>query len=197
MSSLILASGSTIRKQILTQAGLDFSVIVKPVDEAAIKASMMSEKAAFTDIVATLAQIKTFRVSCQNEGLVIGADQILVMDGLLFDKPENLDEVADRLWSMRGKKHNLINAVIVSRDGKELWRYINRTDLYVREFSRAFLETYIQTEGEILLQTVGAYRFEGMGVQIFSRVEGDFFSILGLSLLPLLEFLRQSKAISS
>lgn len=197
MSRLILASGSAIRRDIMTGAGLDFEVIVKPVDEAAIKTAMLDEGARPREIADALAEAKALRVSRQEEGLVIGADQVMVMDGKLFDKPTSMDEARERLQLMRGKRHELIGSVVVANNGTPVWRYVSQTKLWMRDFSDAFLEDYLAGEGDLVTKSVGAYRFEGPGSQLFSRVEGDFFSILGLSLLPLLQYLRDCGAIAS
>lgn len=194
---VILASGSQIRRQLMTDAGLEFEVIVKPVDEAAIKASMLAETARLHDIADALAEAKAMRVSRLEEGFVIGADQIMVMDGQLFDKPNTIDEARDRLKLMRGKTHYLIGAVVICESGQAVWRHIAKTKLTMRDFSDAFLDDYIEKEGDFLTKSVGAYRFEGLGAQLFSHVEGDFFSILGLSLLPVMEYLRIRGAIAS
>ncbi len=190
MSRLILASGSAIRREILDGAGLDYEVIVRPVDEAAIKDAMLADNARLRDIADALAEAKAMRVSRQEAGLVIGADQIMVMDDTLFDKPKDLAEARERLLSMRGKKHELIGAVVICENGAPVWRHICRTKLWVREFSEEFLDWYIETEGEALTKSVGAYRFEGPGAQLFEKVEGGFFGILGLDLLPVLDYLR-------
>ncbi len=187
---IILASGSAIRRDILDGAGLDYEVIVRPVDEAAIKASMLAENSRLRDIADALAEAKAMRVSRQEPGLVIGADQIMVMDNHLFDKPKDMDEARERLLSMRGKSHALIGAVVICENGAPVWRHMCQTKLWVRDFSDEFLDWYIKTEGEALTKSVGAYRFEGPGSQLFEKVEGGFFAILGLDLLPVLEFLR-------
>lgn len=187
---IILASGSAIRRQILDGAGLDYDVIVRPVDEAAIKEAMLTENSRLRDIADALAEAKAMRVSRQEAGLVIGADQIMVMNDQLFDKPKDMDEVRARLISMRGKKHELIGAVVICENGAPVRRHICRTKLWVRDFSDDFLDWYIETEGEALTKSVGAYRFEGPGAQLFEKVEGGFFAILGLDLLPLLDYLR-------
>jgi len=196
-SRLILASGSAIRRQILDGAGLDYEVIVRPVDEAAIKAAMLAENSRLHDIADALAEAKAMRVSRQEPGLVIGADQIMVMDGTLFDKPKSMSEARERLISMRGKKHELIGAVVICENGMPVWRHICRTKLWVREFSDQFLDKYIESEGEALTKSVGAYRFEGPGSQLFEKVEGGFFAILGLDLLPVLDYLRTRGVITS
>ncbi|MGJ8560545.1 MAG: Maf family protein [Litorimonas sp.] len=197
MSRLILASGSAIRRDIMIGAGLDFEVIVKPVDEAAIKTAMLDEGARPREIADALAEAKALRVSRQEEGLVIGADQVMVMDGKLFDKPTSMDAARERLQLMRGKRHELVGSVVVASGGAPVWRYVSETKLWMRDFSDTFLEEYLAGEGDLVTKSVGAYRFEGPGSQLFSRVEGDFFSILGLSLLPLLQYLRDCGAIAS
>ena len=197
MSRIILASGSAIRKQILDGAGLNYEVIVKPVDEAAIKDLMLAENSRHQDIADALAEAKALRVSRQTDGFVIGADQIMVMDNQLFDKPKDLGEARERLLSMRGKRHELIGAVVVCENGRPVWRHLSKTKLWVREFSNDFLDWYIEQEGEALMKSVGAYRFEGPGAQLFEKVEGGFFAILGLDLLPVLDYLRVRGVIAS
>ncbi len=195
MTRIILASGSQIRRQIMESAGLDFDVVVKPVDEAAIKSAMLAEGAKIRDIADALAEAKARRVSQAETGLVIGADQIMEMDGRLFDKPADLNAARERLLEMRGKTHHLIGAVVICENGRPVWRHMSKTTLSVRAFSDRFLDAYIEAEGEALTKSVGAYRFEGRGSQLFSSVDGDFFSILGLSLLPVLDYLRERGAI--
>ena len=195
-SRIILASGSAIRRQIMEGAGLDFEVVVKPVDEAAIKASMLAEGSSIRDIADALAEAKSRKVSMVEPGLVIGADQIMEMDGQFFDKPSTIEEARARLLDMRGKTHRLVGAVVICENGQPVWRHMSKTVLSVREFGDAFLDDYIKAEGELLTKSVGAYRFEGRGSQLFSQVDGDFFSILGLSLLPVLDYLRERGAIS-
>jgi len=194
---IILASGSAIRRKLMIDAGLDFEVITKPVDEAVIKDSMLSESVRLRDIADALAEAKSLRVSRIEDGLVIGADQIMVMDNQLFDKPKTIDEARERLKLMRGKTHYLMGAVVISENGKPVWRHMAKTKLTMRAFSDTFLEDYLEKEGELVTKSVGAYRFEGLGAQLFSYVEGDFFSILGLSLLPVMDYLRTRGAIAS
>ena len=194
---VILASGSAIRRKLMTDAGLDFEVIVKPVDEAAIKESMLAESARLRDIADALAEAKSMRVSRIEDGLVIGADQIMVMDNQLFDKPKDIDEARERLKLMRGKTHYLMGAVVICENGAPVWRHMAKTKLTMREFSDSFLEDYLEREADLVTKSVGAYRFEGLGAQLFSNVEGDFFSILGLSLLPVIDYLRRRGAIPS
>ena len=194
---VILASGSFIRQKLMTDAGLNFEVIAKAVDESAIKDAMLADSARLRDIADALAEAKSMRVSRVEPGLVIGADQIMVMDDQLFDKPKDIDEARERLKLMRGKTHYLMGAVVICENGAPVWRYMARTKLKMRDFSDAFLEDYLVKEGEQVTKSVGAYRFEGLGAQLFSHVEGDFFSILGLSLLPVMDYLRTRGAIPS
>ncbi len=194
---IILASGSAIRRQILDGAGLNYDVVVKPVDEAAIKAGLLADGAKPRDIADALAEAKSLRVSRLMPGLVIGSDQIMEMDGQIFDKPKDMEEARARLWDMRGKSHSLIGAVVISENGSPVWRHASKTVLHVREFTKDFLDGYLEAEGEGLLTSVGGYKFEGRGAQLFSHVQGDFFSILGLSLLPVLDYLRLRGAITS
>lgn len=194
---IILASGSYIRAQILREADIQFEVISKPVDEAAIKSAMLAGGARLRDIADALAEAKSIRVSRKSAGLVIGADQIMTMDEQLFDKPPTIKDARERLLAMRGKMHKLIGAMVICENGVAVWRHISVVKLHVREFSEDWLENYIEAEGEYLTKSVGAYRFEGRGAQLFSKVEGDSFSIMGLSLLPLLDYLRTRGAIAS
>ncbi len=192
---IILASGSAIRRHIMDGAGLDYSVIIKPVDEGAIKSAMLAEGALPRDIADALAEAKSRRVSLTNPGLVIGADQIMVMDGDIFDKPATMAQARERLLHMRGRAHHLIGAVVICEYGQPVWRHMSKTTLTLRDFSEEFLDAYLEAEGDIILKSVGAYRFEGRGAQLFSHVDGDFFSILGLSLLPVLDYLRIRGAV--
>ena len=194
---IILASGSLIRRDILTSAGVEFTVYTKPVDEGAIKHAMLAEGAKPREIADALAEAKAMRVSQAMAGFVIGADQIMVMDGVLFDKPKDMAEARTRLISMRGKTHSLIGAVVICENGVPVWRHLAKTVLTMRDFSDEFLDDYLSAEGEDILSSVGAYKFEGRGAQLFSHVEGDFFSILGLSLLPVMDYLRTRGALLS
>lgn len=149
---IILASGSLIRRQLMEQAGLDFEVITKPVDEDAIKEAMLAEGSRLRDIADALAEAKAMRVSLTNPGLVIGADQIMVMDKQLFDKPKTMNEARERLKLMRGKTHYLVGAVVICEDGSPVWRHMAKTKLTMRDFSDDFLEGYLKAEGEIVFK---------------------------------------------
>ena len=195
--NIILASGSPTRKQILEDSGVIFEVVVRPIDEASIKSAMIQEGASKLSIVSTLAELKSIKVSSETPGLVIGADQIMVFDGAIYDKPTTIEEARERLMAIRNQTHYLMGSVVVSEGGVSVWRHSSKVELKARSFTDKFIDNYINQEGEALLQTVGAYRFEKRGSQLFSSVKGDFFSVLGLPLLPLLDYLRTRNAILS
>lgn len=189
--SLILASTSTGRRAILDGVGLTFETMAPGVDEDEVKLSMGAEKAPAAAVAEALAELKAVRVSQRRpEALVIGADQVLACDGALFDKPRDLAEARSHLRRLRGKTHELATAVAVAKGGGRIWHHNAVARLTVRPFSDRFLDEYVERCGETLTTSVGAYRIEGPGPQLFSRIEGDYFTILGLPLLPLLDFLR-------
>lgn len=194
---IILASGSAIRREILRSAGVTFDVVTRPIDEASIKTAMLAQGSRLRDIADALAEAKSIRVSRTTPGLVIGADQIMVFEDKLYDKPKSMDEARERLLTLRGKTHYLMGAVVISENGAPAWRHIAKTKLTMRNFSEEFLDSYLEIGGQDLLTSVGAYKFEGLGAQLFTEVEGDFFSILGLSLLPVLDYLRIRGVIPS
>lgn len=189
--TLILASASTIRRDILINAGVD--VIVEPayIDEIEIKRSMSADGSNVDDVALTLARLKAQRISTRNQGtLVIGADQILDLHGQWFDKPADMDHARNHLLALRGETHKLVTAVCIFRDGEQIWHHIETPELTMRGFSDEFIGEYLSRAGASVLSSVGAYRFEGVGAQLFSRIDGQYFTVLGLPLLPLLDFLR-------
>ena len=188
-SGLVLASASPSRASILQAAGLAVTIEPASLDEDPVKQSLRGNGAA--TIAGTLANLKAAQV-CRNHpgALVIGADQVLECEGTWFDKPVDVDDARKHLLNLRGRTHELIAAVCVLRDGEALWRHTERARLTMRRFSTAFLERYLREQGDSVCESVGAYRIEGVGVQLFSAIEGNHFTILGLPLLPLLDFLR-------
>ena len=193
---LILASASTARAQLLRQAGLSFRIEPTAIDEAAVKSRARRRGDSAVDCALTLAEEKARAVSPHHsEALVIGADQILVAGDEWFDKPSDLAAARGQLQTLRGRTHELVTAVGVVRGDVLLWHATGTPRLTMRKFSDAFLEEYLRAEGETLLGSVGAYRFEGLGVQLFAGIDGDYFAVLGLPLLELLEFLRTAGAV--
>ena len=195
MTDVTLASASASRAAILRAAGVDFRVVAAGVDEAAVKAQMIGVGADARQIAAELAQRKAIQVSGEHAGLVIGADQTLEFEGAIYDKPEDAARAREQLERLRGRTHLLHAAVAVAREGQILWAASDTARLTMRPFSDRFLNAYLERQREGLLATVGAYRLEGEGVQLFEAIDGDYFSILGLPLLGLLALLRREGAL--
>ena len=188
---LILASASPTRRRLLQQAGLEFSAEAAPIDEEEAKLSLEGEGAQGAALAEALAELKAIAVSRRHPGcFVIGADQILDCEGRRYDKPRDEAAARAQLMALRGRTHQLISAMVVVRDGQRLWHHIDRARLTMRPFSPAFLDEYLAKSLPGILSSVGAYQLEALGAQLFSRIEGDYFTILGLPLLPLLDFLR-------
>lgn len=194
---IILASKSAARREVLIGAGVPFEVSVAGVDEDAVKTAMLAQGASARDVADALAEMKALRVSQGREGFVIGSDQTLEFEGRLYDKAANVEAAGERLKAMRGKPHKLHSAVVVAKDGAPIWREVVTATLTMRDFSDEFLAAYLVTEGEAALGSVGCYRLEGPGAQLFSRIEGDYFAILGLPLMGLLDLLRRHGALAS
>lgn len=189
---LVLASASAARRALLEAAGLRFEAIAAAVDEASIKESARAEGIPAADAALMLAEAKARRVAQRRpEALVIGCDQILVLGDRWFDKPEGPAGARAHLRALRGHSHLLVTAVLLWRGGERIWQHVATPRLAMRPVSDAFLDAYLALEGERVTESVGAYRLEGPGVQLFDRVEGEHAAILGLPLLPLLGFLRQ------
>ncbi len=193
---VVLASASRVRCDILRHAGVPAVQDPAHIDEAEIKASLRSEGADAAQAAETLAELKARHVARRHAGaLVIGADQILDCEGTWFDKPTDLGAAAQHLKALNGRSHVLMAAVCVLRDGVRLWHHNAVAKLEIRPLSDSFIAAYLEAAGESVLSSVGGYRLEGLGAQLFSRVEGDYFTILGLPLLPLLGFLRGHRVI--
>ena len=187
--NFILASGSSSRAQILRNAGVRFTVQPAHIDEDAVKREMRDAGA--RAIAEKLAELKALQISTRHpQDLVLGADQVLVLDGEVFSKAGSRDAAAAQLRRFRGKSHQLISALLLARGGKPVWQHTDTATLWVRDFSAEFLRISLQNDTAATLASVGCYRLEGPGAQLFERIEGDYFSILGLPLLPLLGALR-------
>lgn len=189
---LVLASASEIRRQLLEGAGLSVSVAPARIDEAALKAAMLAERAPPRDIADKLAETKALKVARRfPDAMVLGADQVLIHGSTLFDKPLDTDQARAQLKTLRDGEHRLLSAVVAVVAGQPVWRHVGEARLVMRDFSDGFLDDYLAAEGDLILSSVGGYRLEGRGAQLFSRVDGDCFSILGLPLLPTLDLLRR------
>jgi len=188
--TLILASKSATRRAVLDGAGVTYEAVGSGVDEEATKQVLLAQGAAPTAIAEALAEEKALAVSAARPGLVIGADQTLDLQGRLYDKADTVEAARERLRLLRGKPHQLHSAVVAAEGGAVVWRVTESATLTMRDFSNDFLENYLAAEGEAALGSVGCYRLEGLGVQLFSRIEGDYFTILGLPLMGLLDLLR-------
>jgi len=193
---LVLASQSAARAALLASAGLRFEARPARIDEPAVKAACRAEGASAEEAALALAGLKAARVR-EAGAVVIGADQLLVCEGEWFDKPPDLQAARAQLLALRGRAHVLVTAIVCLRDGQEVWRHVARPSLRMRRFSEAFLDAYLAAEGAAVLSSVGAYRLEGLGVQLFEAVEGEHAAVLGLPLLPLLAFLRQHGVLTA
>lgn len=198
MTSVILASGSEICASLLKNAGVTFDVEVARIDEASIIASLKQEETIPHDVVDTLAEYKAARVAAKYpESLVIGCDQILDCDKQIYEKVGNMDSAREKLLSLRGKAHQLMSAVVIFEDGKPVWRQIGRAQLIMRDFSDDFIDGYLERNGTDILSSVGCYKLEEEGAQLFTRIQGDYFTILGIPLLDVLGFLRTRGVIDN
>jgi septum formation protein len=188
---LILASKSQARIALMSNAGLAFDTAPAEVCETTLKTDRLAQNATPAVIAADLADAKAIAVSNRYPtALVLGADQTLDLDGRLFDKPADVKEARAQLLTLRGRAHQLHAAVSLASGGAVIWRTLETATLHVRAFSDAFLADYLAVEADEIIHCVGAYRLEGLGAQLFERIEGDYFTILGLPLLSVLESLR-------
>lgn len=188
--AIILASGSASRRALLRGAGVNAETVPPLVDEDSAKLAMRDEGLSVRDQAMQLAELKAQKVSASHPGLVVGGDQMLALGDEAFDKPRDLDGARTHLRRLSGQAHTLETAIAIAEDGQLVWRHLARPKMTMRHLSDTFIEAYVETCGDALLTTVGAYQLEGRGAQLFSRIEGDYFSILGLPLLPLLDYLR-------
>lgn len=191
MTQIILASRSRIRIELLKKAGVPIETKDSKIDESALISSALSENLKPRDIANLLAEYKARRVSESSVGpLVIGCDQVLICDEKVYQKAFSLDEARVHLLSLRGKTHHLFSAAVICQDGRPIWRHTATASLRMRVFTDGFLDDYLQNQGDAVLSSVGCYKLEEQGVQMFDQVKGDYFTILGLPLLEILGFLR-------
>lgn len=188
--TLILASMSAARRAMLTEAGVPFQAMAAGVDEESAKAALRGQGLSARDLADALAELKAIRISQRRQGdIVLGCDQTLMLDdGTMLDKPG--DQLADQLRQLSGRTHSLYSAVVAAENGQPVWRSVDRVKLTVRPLSEAFIANYVALEAEHVAGCVGGYRIEGPGVQLFTKIEGSQFTILGLPLLALLDWLR-------
>ena len=196
--SLVLASASPFRRALLANAGLAFEARAAQVDERALERPLEESGASPVDVALTLAEAKARDVARHfPEALVIGSDQTMSLGPRVYHKPKDMAEAAAHLLSLSGKTHSLNSAVVFMSNGEVVWRHVSTAQMTVRPLSPAFVERHLQRVGERALQSVGAYQLEGEGIQLFDRIEGDYFTILGLPMLPLLAKLRELGAIDA
>jgi septum formation protein len=194
--NLVLASASPIRQALMRNAGLAFEVVPSTIDEREAERPLVAAGAPPSDIAALLAVVKAVAVSeARPDALVIGADQVLEIDGERLTKPADMEAARRQLLSLSGRTHQLHASLAAAREGNVIWEASETVSLHMRELSPQFVGRYLARAGDAALGSVGAYQIEGLGIQLFERIDGDYFAILGLPLLPLLAFLRSEGVI--
>lgn len=192
---VILASTSAIRRKILDAAGVSYRAMRPAADEDALKRRFLMEGLGAEALSLALAREKALSIAAPG-AFVIGADQIMEMNGTIFDKPRSMREAADRLAAVAGRAHRLVNGVCVIRDGVSVFEHQSAATLHMRAMARAEIEDYLAAAGEDVLSSVGAYQVENLGGRLFERIDGDYFTVLGLALFPLIGFLKGQGALS-
>jgi nucleoside triphosphate pyrophosphatase len=195
---IILASGSRIRAELLTNAGLTFSVQRPQVDEGQVKKSLLNRDLSPQSIAEELAQSKAHEISESiPQALVIGCDQVLEFDGRMISKPQSRENALQQLMAMRGRSHWLLSAVVLCQSGRPLWRHTGRVRMEMRNSSDTYLRAYVARNWDSIRDAVGAYKLEEEGVRLFSDIDGDYFHVLGMPLLELLNDLTQRGVLES
>lgn len=196
--NIILASGSKSRAEMFAAAGIDFDIQKAFVDESLLKDAMLSQGAKPRDIADALAEMKALEVSAVHpDAYVVGADQILVLNGKIFSKADDINGAKKQLQILSGNRHSLLSAVVIAQGGQVIWRVVEKVDLTMRSLSDDYIDSYLAACGDAILSSVGCYHLEGQGVQLFERIDGDYFTVLGMPLLKVLQFLRQHGLILS
>lgn len=196
---LVLASQSASRRAMLSAAGVPHEAVAPQVDEDAAKAALVAAKVAPRDLADALAELKARKLSALDPGaLVLGGDSVVALDdGTLLDKPRDRDAAAEHLRRMSGRHHDLISAAVIAEGGQPVWRHVDRARMHVRQLSEGFIADYLDAEWPAVSGCVGCYRIEGRGAQLFARVEGNQFTIMGMPLLQILDYLRVRGVLTS
>ncbi|HVI98073.1 MAG TPA: nucleoside triphosphate pyrophosphatase [Sphingomonas sp.] len=196
---LILASKSASRRAMLDAAGVPYEAVAANVDEDAVKQAMRGEAVAPRNLADALAELKAIKVSQAVPGaLVLGSDSLVALeDRTTLDKPESREQAAAHLRLMSGRRHDLVSAAVIAENGRPVWRVVDRAKMFVRPLSDAFIDDYFDREWPAISGCVGCYRIEGPGVQLFTRIEGSQFTVLGMPLLPVLDYLRTRGVLTS
>ena len=194
---IILASASKSRSALMKGAGIAVRIVPADINETAIRTTLQrNSETPAADIAEVLARAKAEAISnTERDAVVIGADQVLELDGKIFEKPVDMEAARKTILSLRGKTHQLHASVAVARAGKVVWAHTATAHMTMRDFDAEFTDRYLAAAGESVLGSVGAYQLEGVGVQLFSGIKGDYFTILGLPLLPLLDYLRREGVV--
>ncbi len=198
-ATILLASASVARQNILRSAGIDFDILPVAIDEAQVRAGALADDMMLEDIAILLASLKAQAASqyisdalkASSTAYVIGADQILVCEEKIINKPATITTAKDQLLWLSGKSHKLFSAIVLFRDDQRIWHHLAESTLTMRQIDGVFVDSYIQHIGDAALWSPGAYQIESFGSSLFSKIDGDYFDILGLPLLPLLSILRE------
>ncbi|WP_374828843.1 Maf-like protein [Paenochrobactrum pullorum] len=195
-TSLILASKSPFRAQLLNNSGLIFGTENADIDERAVEAPLYRSGATPEDVAVVLAEAKALAVSAKYpDAIIIGCDQTLSLSDEIFHKSTNLEEAGNNLLKLSGKTHQLNSGIVLVKNGETIWRHVSIAYMTMRHLKPEFIGRYLGRVGDIALSSVGAYQVEGEGIQLFEKIEGDYFTIIGLPLLPLLQKLREESLI--